>query len=254
MNNLISILKRILFFALFIAFWTLLYEMHIWKDYLFPSPFSVFKTIFYGIKDKIYIFAALASIKRVVIGFLIAMIIGIPMGILIGKFKILDETLGAMLIGFQSLPSIAWLPLAMLWFGINDKAVIFVVVFGAVFSVALATIHGVKNVYPLYIQVARTMGAKEWTLFFDVIIPAAVPSIISGMKLSWSFAWRALLAGELLSTGAGLGQVLMMGRELSDMSQVMSVMIIVALIGYIVDHFVFQTFERSIRIKWGLEK
>ncbi|MBI5416891.1 ABC transporter permease [Candidatus Poribacteria bacterium] len=254
MNRAKEIFMRVLFFVIFIGIWISIYNMHIWKEYLFPSPFTVVKTLIQGIQDKVYIIAALASIKRAMIGFIIAVLIGIPLGIITGKFKVLEDTLGAMLMGLQSLPSIAWLPLAMLWFGINEKAVIFVVVFGAVFSVSIATIQGIKNVYPLYIKAAKTMGAKEWVLFFDVIIPAAVPSIITGMKLSWSFAWRALLAGELLSTGAGLGQVLMMGRELSDMAQVMAVMIITAFIGYLVDHLIFQNLEKNIRRKWGLEK
>ncbi len=248
-----KILKKLIFFGGIIFLWVLLFKLNISENNI-PSPFAVLETFVNGIKDRTYIISVLFSIRRVMIGFSIALIIGIPLGIIGGKFKILDETVGPMLIGMQSLPNAAWVPLAILWFGKNDNAVVFVVVLGVVFSVALSIIDGVKNVNPLYIQIARTMGAREWILFYDVILPAAIPSIISGIKLSWSFAWRALLAGELLAGGAGLGQILMFGQKSNNIPQVMSVMIITALVGYSVDQFIFKKIEKNIRHKWGLEK
>jgi NitT/TauT family transport system permease protein len=155
-------------------------------------------------------------------------------------------------IGLQALPSICWLPLALLWFGLGEKAILFVVVMGALLSIALATADGVRNTSPLYLRAARTMGAEGLRLYRRVVLPAALPGILSGMKLGWSFAWRSLMAGELLYISLGLGQALAMGRELNKMSQVVSVMVVIIAIGLVIDQLVFRPTERRVRERWGL--
>jgi len=248
-----SYLKKILFLLLLLGVWQGLFSMKIWEDYLFPSPLMVWHTLVQGFKDNIFLTAILVSLKRVLIGYCISLSIGIPIGILSGKIKIVEETIGSLVSGLQTLPSICWLPLSLLWFGLNEKAIIFIVTMGAIFSISLATEAGVKNVSPLYLRAAKTMGANGIKLFSYVIIPAALPTIFTGMKLAWAFAWRSLMAGELLSSGSGLGQVLMMGRDLADMSQVLAVMLIIAAIGIMIDRLVFCYFEKKLREKWGLE-
>jgi NitT/TauT family transport system permease protein len=145
--------------------------------------------------------------------------------------------------------------LALLWFGLSEKAIMFVVVMGAVLSVTLSTADGVRNTPPLYLRAARTMGARGLRLYTGVILPSALPAILSGMKLGWSFAWRSLMAGELLyvSVGLGLGQLLTMGRELNDMSQVIAVMLLIVAIGLLVDRAIFAPVERRVRERWGLQ-
>ena len=192
--------------------------------------------------------------KRIAIGYGISIGIGIFLGIVIARFRILEDTLGALISGLQTLPTICWLPLALLWFGLNDRAIIFLVIMGAVLSIAIATDSGVKNVPSLYIRAAKTMGAKGWRLYFEVIIPAALPHIIIGMKQGWSFAWRSLMAGELLIVCLGLGHLMMIGRELNDMSQVIAVMIVIIIIGIVVDRLFFVKVEKRIRERWGLSK
>jgi NitT/TauT family transport system permease protein len=192
--------------------------------------------------------------KRIAIGYGISIGVGVFLGLLIGRFRIFEETLGSLISGLQTLPTICWLPLALLWFGLNDTTIIFLVFMGAVFSITVATDAGVKSVPQLYIRAAKTMGAKRWKLYFEVIIPAALPHIITGMKQGWSFAWRSLMAGELLIVCLGLGHLMMIGRELNDMSQVIAVMIVIIVIGILVDRLFFVKVEQRIRERWGLVK
>jgi len=170
---------------------------------------------------------------------------------MIGRFKFLDETIGNLIGVLQVLPSICWLPLAILWFGLSEWAIQFVVIMGAFLPIAIATDGAIKNIPPLYIRAARTMGIRGPDLYRRVIFPAALPSILTGLKLGWSFAWRALLAGELLFVSMGLGQLLQAGRELNDMPQVMAVMLIIMGIGLFFDHFIFSPVQSSLRRKWG---
>jgi NitT/TauT family transport system permease protein len=123
---------------------------------------------------------------------------------------------------------------------------------GAVLSISLAAEGGVKNTPPQYLRAARNMGARRFRLYWHVILPAALPSILTGMKLGWSFAWRSLMAGELLYVSLGLGQLLMMGRELNDMSQVIAVMLVIIALGLAVDRLIFAPLERRVRERWGL--
>jgi NitT/TauT family transport system permease protein len=252
-------LKKIAFYLILISIWALAYklgveEFKVWKPYTFPSPLDVFKTLWNLIADNTLAIAILASLRRILIGYAISIVIGCAIGLVIVRFKYLDENFSALILGLQTLPSICWLPFAILWFGINETAIIFVIAIGSIFAITIAIESGIKNVNPLYIRAARTMGAKGAKLYGSVIIPACLPSIISGLKQGWSFAWRALMAGEMLTATKGLGQVLMVGRDLADISQVMAVMVVIVAIGLLVDKLVFGRIEESVRHKWGLDK
>lgn len=247
-------IQTMLFYIGLLALWQIVYKLAIWPPYVFPSPFEVLDTLKQGIADKSVPIAIYTSMLRISKGYLIALTIGLPLGILIARIRLLKNTAGSLIAGLQPLPSICWLPLAVLWIGLNEKAIIFIILLGATFSITTATEAGVRNVPPLYLRAARTMGAKGWRVYTDVLLPAALPTIITGMKLAWAFAWRALMAGELLSSGVGLGQVLMYGRDLADMSMVIAVMIIIAILGQIIDRFIFSKMEIKVRRKWGLER
>ena len=156
------------------------------------------------------------------------------------------------MLGLQVLPSICWLPLAILWFGLNEQAIQFVVVMGAFLSIAIATDSGIRNIPPIYVRAAETMGIGGFSLYRRVILPAAFPSIITGMKLGWSFAWRSLMAGELLFVSVGLGNLLQVGRELHDIAQVVAVMIMIVTIGLFFDRLIFAELEKRVRLKWGV--
>jgi NitT/TauT family transport system permease protein len=243
---------RICFYVLLIAIWELLVQLSIWPRWIFPSFFTVLSSLWNGFLKNGFLYQISVSLYRISIGYGISILIGIPLGLLLGRVQIIKYTLGSAILGLQALPSICWLPLALLWFGLNDKAIIFVVIMGAVLSITLSTADGVRNTPPLFLQAAKTMGAKGVRLYYRVILPAALPSIISGMKLGWSFAWRSLMAGELLYIGAGLGYLLNMGRETNSMSQVIAVMLIIVIIGLLVDFIIFGPMEKRIRERWGL--
>lgn len=185
-------------------------------------------------------------------GYLISLVVGFILGILITRIRFLEENLNPLILGFQTLPSICWLPLAILWFGIGEDSIIFVIAVGSIFSITMAIVSGIKNVPPIYLRAARTMGAKGIKAYTTVIIPAALPALISGMKQGWSFAWRALMAGELLSPKDGLGYILTLGRDLHDMNQVVAVMVVIIVIGLVIDKLIFGRAEQVISYRWGL--
>jgi NitT/TauT family transport system permease protein len=244
---------RLIFFALLLVTWESLFLLNLWPPYLFPSMTSVAQSLYYGFADSTYPLAIMVSMRRILIGYSISLVIGIPLGLVLGRIKVIQDTLGSIILGLQTLPSICWLPIALLWFGLSEKAIFFVVIMGAVLSVTLSTADGVRNTPPLYLRAARTMGDKGMQLYMGVILPAAFPAVISGMKLGWSFAWRSLMAGELLYVSMGLGQLLSMGRELNDMSQVVAVMLVIIAIGLLVETFIFKQIEVRVRERWGLQ-
>ncbi|WP_394140392.1 ABC transporter permease [Cytobacillus oceanisediminis] len=246
-------IKRIIFFAAIIAFWEIGSRLELWHPLIFPSLSSVFSALVEGFQDKTLIYDLIASFKRLAVGLAISLVIGTLIGILLGKSKTADDTLGAVILALQSVPSIVWLPIAIMWFGLNEKAVIFVTILGGTFVMALNMRTGIKNVSPLYIKAAQTMGANGIDLFARVIFPASIPYVVTGSRLAWAFAWRALMAGELLSTGPGLGYTLRYASDFGRMDIVIGVMIIIGAIGMIVDQLIFQRIEKSVIKKWGLE-
>jgi NitT/TauT family transport system permease protein len=247
-----SVTRKIVFFAALLAVWQGLAWSGLWAEYIFPSPLHVAQTLARGFQNGTFIVGIATSMQRLLIGFGISAIIGIVSGLGIGRVKLLDETVGSLVLGLQTLPSICWLPLALLWFGLSETAMLFVVVMGALLAITTATEAGVKNTPPLYLRAARNLGARGWKLYALVIFPAALPAIITGMKLGWSFAWRSLMAAELLYVSLGLGHLLMMGRELNDMSQVVAVMLVIIAIGLVVDRLIFAPIETRVRARWGL--
>ena len=245
--------RRLLFFAGLLVLWEVLVRLHLWPDYVIPSPLAVARSLVDGLVSGVLPRAILISLRRVTLGYSVSLLIGIPLGLLLGRTRLLQDTLGTLVLGLQALPSICWLPLALLWFGLSETAIGFVVVMGAVLSITLSTADGVRNTPPLYLRAARTMGARGWGLYTGVILPSALPAILSGMKLGWSFAWRSLMAAELIYITTGLGQVLTLGRELNDMTRVLSVMLVIIAIGLLTDYAVFRPAEQRVRQRWGLQ-
>lgn len=196
--------------------------------------------------------AIAVSLGRVVTGFAVSLAIGVPLGAVLARRRWLDETVGSLVAGLSTLPSICWLPLALLWFGLNDHAIVFVVVMGSFVSIATAVEDGLRNLSPVHVRAARTLGAHGASMALFVLFPASLPSLITAAKLGWAYAWRALMAGELLFVSIGLGHLLMMGRELADMSQVIAVMLVLVGLGLFTDRAIFGPIERRVRARWGL--
>ena len=193
------------FFAALLALWQLACALRLWPSYIFPSPVEVGVSMADGFVDGTFPRAILGSFKRLAIGYGISMAVGIPLGLLLGRARWAQKTVGTLVLGLQALPSICWLPMAMLWFGLSDRSIVFVVVMGALMAISLTTADGVKNTPPIFVRAANTLGARGFYLYSRVIFPAALPAIVSGLKLGWTFAWRSLMAGELLYVTVGLG-------------------------------------------------
>ncbi len=243
---------RIVFFTALLLVWQLLAAAGFWSELLFPAPRQVLDALLSSIADGSMTHAILSSMKRLLVGYSVSLLIGIPLGLLLGRIKLLDNTLGTLTLGLQALPSICWMPLAVLWFGLSEASMQFVVVMGAVMALILAVRDGVKNIPRLYIRASRVLGATGWKGYLYVILPASLPSLLTGAKLGWSFAWRALMAAELIYVSAGLGSTLMMGRELHDMALVVATMLVIITIGLVTDRLVFGTLEKSIHRRWGV--
>jgi NitT/TauT family transport system permease protein len=240
------------FYGILIAVWVLLAELKVWPPYVFPTPQGVFQALRAGFADHSFWIAIAVSMKRMLLGYTLSVILGMILGLGVASNKFLEETVGGLLVSLQSLPSICWLPLAVLWFGLTEKAILFVVVMGSLLSVTIAMETGRQQMPKIYGMAGRNLGARGFPLFWYVLLPASLPYIVSGLKQGWAFAWRSLISGEMIFVSLGLGQLLMMGRDLNDMSQVIAVMILIVAIGYIVDGLVFKTVERRIQRKWGL--
>jgi NitT/TauT family transport system permease protein len=249
-------MKRLARFAIFygalLGLWLLLAELKIWPPYLFPTPKGVAEALYAGFADHSFWIAMAVSMRRVVIGYAISVVLGMILGLGVASNKFLEETMGGLLVSLQSLPSICWWPLALLWFGLNQNAILFVVIMGSLLSVTIAMEDGRKQMPKIYGMAGRNLGARGFPLFWHVLLPASLPYIVSGLKQGWAFAWRSLITAEMLYLSLGLGQLLMMGRDLNDMSQVIAVMILIIALGYVVDGLVFKTIERRLQHKWGL--
>lgn len=245
-------LARTAFYAALLAGWSALVRFGPWPDYLFPGPWAVGQAVVDGFASTLFWKGTFVSLERIVVGYAISMALGVVLGLLMGRIRAFDETVGTLVLGFQALPSVCWLPLAILWFGLTDRAIVFVVVMGALFSITLGVEAGVKNTSPLYLQAARNLGARGLSLYTEVILPAAQPAILAGLKQGWSFAWRSLMAGELLYHTLSLGNLLQAGRDLNDAARVMAVMLVIIAVGVTVDRAVFAPAERRVRNRWGL--
>ena len=241
-----NIAGEILFLLGIIILWQIFYVagvdgLGIWKAYAMPSPVGVWNSFVEMMKQGTLLAAIGNSILRGAIGYILSLIIGAVIGILINHFSFLHRNLRPLIIPFSSL-----------WFGLTQTAIIFVVIMGSAFSMAIAVDNAILNVPPIYKKAALTMGANQKQIYWKVIFPASLPELISGMKQGWSFAWRALMSGEVMTTSIGLGQTLMTGRNLADINQVMLVMVVIVVVGILIDQVVFYNVEKRVLKKRGL--
>ncbi|HET7206114.1 MAG TPA: ABC transporter permease [Terriglobales bacterium] len=244
--------RYLVFYSALIAAWVIVAKLKIWPPYIFPTPWGVGEALWAGFADHSFWIAIAVSMRRMLIGYGLSVVLGMVLGLGIASSKFLEETVGGLLVSLQSLPSICWLPIAVLWFGLTEKAILFVVVMGSLLSVTISMETGRKQLPKIYSMAGRNLGARGFQLFLRVTLPASLPYIVTGLKQGWAFAWRSLISGEMIFISLGLGQLLMMGRDLNDMSQVIAVMILIIGLGYLVDGLVFKTIERRLQERWGL--
>jgi NitT/TauT family transport system permease protein len=238
----------------------LVWQVLIWAEvkprYTFPSPGDVWSTTVEQWQEGTLPEAIWLSLSRGMLGFLASVAIGTPLGLVVARVKPLRTALAPILSGLQSLPSVAWVPAGILWFGLSPATIYFVVLLGAVPSIANGTISGIDQVPPLYLRVGRVLGAKGLRAARYIVMPAALPGYLGGLKQGWAFAWRSLMAAELITQsprlGTGLGQLLDTGRQLFDVSLVFAMIIAILVVGVAVDRIVFSPLERGVLRRRGL--
>lgn len=243
---------QIAFLTALLLLWELASRFGPWPRFLFPGPVEVADRIARMVGDGRLGAATARSLGRLAYGYGLAAAIGLPLGVLVARSASMKVALRPLVLGLQALPSICWLPMAMLWFGLSEQAIVFVVVMGSLLAITIATEDGVSSVDPLLLRASGTLGIRGWRFYGGVLVPAALPGIVTGLKLGWSFAWRALMAGELLFVAGGLGQLLQQGREVLDAAQVMGVMVCIVAVGAAVDQVLFRLVETRVRRRWGL--
>jgi NitT/TauT family transport system permease protein len=224
-----------------------------WKsETILPAPPTVFKVLWNLLQTGDLYQAILRTMKRAVVGYGLSVVIGAVIGIAVARVAVLRTAIGSLITGLQTMPSIAWFPASIVLFGLSERAIMAVVILGAAPSIANGLIAGVDHVPPLLLRSGRMLGARGVALYRHVIMPASLPSFVGGLKQGWAFAWRSLMAGELIVLlGSSLGERLQFSRELSDYPTMYSWMIVILVIGIAADA-VFSRADRSIRRRWGL--
>lgn len=226
-----------------------------WKpSYVLPGPQAVGLKLLEDLGDPRFWGAVGTTMIRAVIGYAVATVVGTVLGLAVARFRVLRAAIGSLITGLQTMPSIAWFPFAILLFGLNEQAILFVIVLGAAPSIANGIISGVDDVPPSYLKTAHILGARGMSLLAQVIVPAALPSYLAGLKQGWAFAWRSLMAGELLVIIAerpSLGVQLQYYREFADATGLIAIMIVILVIGVIVDGL-FNRIMNSVRLRRGL--
>ena len=236
--------------------WVGLVHFKVRPTNVLPSPLAVWHSASTLLHEGILWRAVGNSLRRAALGFLASVVIGTSLGILLVKFRFLRMGIGPLISGLQSLPSVAWVPAAIIWFGVGDAAIYTVVLFGAVPSIATGLMAGVRQVPPIYLRVGRVIGARGLGALQFITMPAALPSFFAGLRQGWAFSWRALMAAELITTSPGLGnslgQLLQNGRRLSDMSLVLTAIFLILAVGIGVESVIFGPIERKILRTRGL--
>jgi NitT/TauT family transport system permease protein len=218
-----------------------------------PSPLAVWNALRHGVADGTIPQAAWKTLIRLAFSFGVSIVVGTALGAGLALNEFARRSVRPLVVALQIAPSIAMLPLAIVWFGFTERAVVFVAIVGAFPSVTLGTVASVRQVPPLLVRAGRTLGARGWELYRSVVFPAALPGYMSGLQQAWGFAWKALLAGELIigtARATGLGQVL--ARSGNDVPVLLAALAVVVAIGVAVDYLVFGQLDRRIRGRRGL--
>ncbi len=247
-----SVLDLAIAVAVFLLAWQAVFWLNVYPAYLLPSPGIVLDRFVSMATDGQLGQGVLVTLERLVAGFGLAMAVGLGVGVLMASFRRFGRVMNSFSMGLQSFPSIAWVPFAILLIGLNDFGIIFVVVVSSVFSMMVSTYGGIRNIPPIYVKAARNMGTEGVALFRRVMLPASMPSLITGLRQGWSFAWHALVGAEILMATVGLGALLAFGSQFVRMDQIIASMITIFAIGLVADRLLFSKVEERVRARRGL--
>ncbi|GHH65942.1 sulfate ABC transporter permease [Streptosporangium violaceochromogenes] len=227
-----------------------------WPEYVFAGPAETFGTLGERLSTPEYWQAVAVTMRRAVTGFAVSVLAGLVVGALVSRVRVLRAAFGSLITGLQTMPSIAWFPLAILLFGLTESAITFVVILGAAPSIANGLIAGVDYTPPILLRAGHVLGFRRLRLYLHVILPASLPSFLAGLKQGWAFAWRSLMAGELvviIAHQSSLGERLYYDRELADSAGLLATMIVILVIGIGID-LLFETADGALRRRWGLRQ
>ena len=230
----------------------LLWEATAFAFPAWPSPRTVFGALMDDFRQPVFRAALAGSAWRMLVGYTLVILVGISGGLLLGRVPLIDQIIGSFAVAIHAIPGAAWVPLSIIWFGMTERAVIFTILLGASGIVMVSTDTGIREVPPLVARAARTLGARGTKYFWFVVVPSAIPKIVDGLRLAWAFGWRALMAGELLTSVSGLGQLLSKVAKAGQLDQLLAIMLLIASIGIAVDGLVFKRLEHAVRVRWGL--
>ncbi|HLX48363.1 MAG TPA: ABC transporter permease [Streptosporangiaceae bacterium] len=245
---------KVLAIVIVLGIWELVYLSNYKPHDIFPGPATVLPNLWHQAQHYQLWQAIGTTLRRAVLGFALALVIGSVIGALVSRIKPLRAAIGSLITGLQTMPSIAWFPFAIIFFGLNNSAIMFVIVLGAAPSIANGLIAGVDYTPPLLLRAGKTMGLRGIALYRHLILPASLPTFVAGLKQGWAFAWRSLMAGELLVIIAGsssIGVLLSNDQNQADMASAMSIMIVILVLGIAVDAL-FGGLDRTIRRRRGL--
>ena len=239
-----------------IALWQILWAAAIWPEYQLPRPSDVWSEIWGLITSGTAVDVIWVSLHRALIGFAVAIVIGVPLGMLIGTVRSVRAAIGPLVSGLMSLPSVAWVPAAILWFGLTPRTIYAVILLGATPSIAMGLVGGLDQIPTILPRVGKALGASRIQSARHILLPASLPGFIGGLKQGWAFAWRSLMAAELIAgspqLGLGLGQYLDQGRALNDMTKVFTGIFLILFVGILVDVAIFRPLERRVLRSRGL--
>ncbi|MFJ4695824.1 ABC transporter permease [Streptomyces sp. NPDC088766] len=242
--------------ALVLVVWQLLVWAEIAPAYKLPPPSAVGDEVTAAWRQGTLLDYIWTSVSRGLLGFLMALVIGTPLGLLVARVAFVRAAIGPILSGLQSLPSVAWVPPAVIWVGLNDSMMYAVILLGAVPSIANGLVAGIDQIPPLFLRAGRTLGATGLRGAWHIVMPGALPGYLAGLKQGWAFSWRSLMAAEIIASspdlGVGLGQLLENGRNNSSMSQVFLAIFLILLVGIAIDLLIFSPLERWVLRGRGL--
>nr|WBO76009.1 ABC transporter permease [Streptomyces sp. SBE_14.2] len=251
-----KVLPPITAVALVLAVWQLLVWLEVAPSYKLPSPGAVWDEVRTAWLQGTLLDYIWTSVSRGLLGFLFALAIGTPLGLIVARVKFVRAAIGPILSGLQSLPSVAWVPPAVIWLGLNDSMMFAVILLGAVPSIANGLVAGIDQIPPLFLRAGRTLGATGLKGARHIVMPAALPGYLAGLKQGWAFSWRSLMAAEIIASspdlGVGLGQLLENGRNNASMSQVFLAILLILLVGIAIDLLIFSPLERRVLRSRGL--
>ena len=240
--------------GLVIGVWQVVVWSH-WKpDYTLPGPAAVFSFLWEYMHTAVFWQAVATTLRRALFGFSAALMVGTVIGVLVARIRPLRLAVGSLITGLQTMPSIAWFPLAILLFGLNERAIFFVVILGAAPSIANGVITGIDNIPPQFLRLAKVLGASGVSLYRLIVLPAALPAYLGGMTQGWAFSWRSLMAGELLVLIPGryaLGSQMEFARNVNDATKLLALMIVILIVGMLADG-VFSSIAARVRRRRGL--